>query len=254
MISIKSPSFSLEGKRALVTGSSRGIGLALASAIGDAGASVIINGRDRNTLESAKTVLTESNIPVEICDFDVTNETAVIHAAEAIGRIDILVNNAGIQRRRPLSEMSWDEWQSVISTNLSSAFLVSRAFSGGMISQQSGKIINICSLMSQLARPTIANYSAAKGGLAMLTKSMCAEWAIHNIQINGIAPGYISTELTAPLQADPDFDAWIKRRTPAGRWGELADLTGVAIFMASEASQFLNGQILTVDGGLSAVV
>ena len=153
-----------------------------------------------------------------------------------------------------VKDMSLADWETVISTNLTSAFLVSRAFVPAMIESKAGKIINVCSLMSELARPTTANYAAAKGGLKMLTRAMCGEWAQHNIQINGIGPGYIATELTAPLMTDEKFDSWIKGRTPAGRWGEVSDLTGAAVFMASSASDFLNGQILMIDGGLTAVI
>lgn len=248
------PDFSLAGRRALVTGSSRGIGFALAAALGQSGASVVLNGRNVEVLDQAVSTLKEAGIDVSSSSFDVTAETEVQAAAGQLGAIDILVNNAGIQRRSPMTEMSLADWQTVLDTNLTSAFLVSRAFVPTMIERGAGKIINICSLMSDLARPTIANYAAAKGGLKMLTRSMCAEWAPHNIQVNGISPGYISTELTAPLQADPKFDQWIKGRTPANRWGEVSDLTGATVFMASSAAQFLNGQVLTIDGGLSAVV
>jgi len=248
------PNFSLQGKHALVTGSSRGIGLALATALGQSGAKVVLNGRDQAALKSAGDQLQSAGIETSIAPFDVTRESEVQQAAREISPIDILVNNAGIQRRSPLVELSLRDWQAVLDTNLTSAFLVSRSFAPAMIEQQTGKIINICSLMSELARPTIANYSAAKGGLKMLTRSMCAEWAQYNIQINGISPGYIATELTAPLQADPKFDAWVKQRTPAERWGDVTDLTGAVVFMASDAAQFLNGQVLTIDGGLSAVV
>lgn len=253
-MSIAAPNFSLAGKRALITGSSRGIGLALATAMGKSGATIVLNGRDETPLRNVTAELTAEGIAVSSHAFDVTDEAGVQGAAEAIGAIDILVNNAGIQRRAALAEMSLDDWNAVLTTNLTSAFLVSRAFVGGMIERRSGKIINICSLMSDLARPTTGNYAAAKGGLRMLTRAMCGEWAQHNIQVNGIGPGYFETELTAPLVADPKFDSWIRGRTPAGRWGKLEDLTGAAVYMASPASDFLNGQILMIDGGLTAVV
>jgi len=253
-MSIAAPNFSLAGKRALITGSSRGIGLALATAMGKSGATIVLNGRDETPLRNVTAELTAEGIAVSSHAFDVTDEAGVQRAAEAIGAIDILVNNAGIQRRAALAEMSLDDWNAVLTTNLTSAFLVSRAFVGGMIERRSGKIINICSLMSDLARPTTGNYAAAKGGLRMLTRAMCGEWAQHNIQVNGIGPGYFETELTAPLVADPKFDSWIRGRTPAGRWGKLEDLTGAAVYMASPASDFLNGQILMIDGGLTAVV
>jgi gluconate 5-dehydrogenase len=250
-----SPSFNLAGRRALVTGSSQGIGLALASALAAAGAHVILNGRDHAKLEAAAATLRAADhASIDTAAFDVTDEAAVDSAAASFGAVDILVNNTGIHRRGPLETMSLADWDAVVRTNLTSAFLVARAVAPGMIARSSGKIINICSLMSDLARPTTAPYAAAKGGLKMLTRAMCAEWAKHNIQINGIAPGYILTELTAPLAADPKFDSWIKGRTPAGRWGDVADLTGACVFLASSSANFINGQILTVDGGLSAVV
>lgn len=248
------PNFSLSGRRALVTGSSRGIGWAIAAAMADSGAEVVLNGRNETHLKEAVETLQRGGHNVTGQSFDVTSESAVQAAAQSIGSIDILVNNAGIHRRAPLSEMSLTDWETVLSTNLTSAFLVSRSFVPAMIEKKAGKIINICSLMSDLARPTTGNYAAAKGGLRMLTRAMCGEWAEHNIQINGIGPGYIATELTAPLMNDPEFDAWIKGRTPARRWGKVSDLTGAAVYMASPAANFLNGQILMIDGGLTAVV
>jgi gluconate 5-dehydrogenase len=250
--------FSLTGRRALVTGSSQGIGLALARGLAEAGASVILNGRDEAKLKSAVESLRQAGLSAEGSSFDATNEGQVTAAAAAVqdgGKpVDILVNNAGIQRRGPLIKMPLADWQQVIDTNLTSAFLVARAFAPGMIARKSGKIVNICSLMSDLARPTIGNYAAAKGGLRMLTKSMCAEWAKENLQINGLAPGYIVTDMTLPLIKDPAFDGWIRGRTPAGRWGEVEDLVGACVFLCSQAGNFVNGQILVVDGGLSAVV
>ncbi|AOS44205.1 Gluconate 5-dehydrogenase [Lacunisphaera limnophila] len=252
---MNAPSFSLAGRRALVTGSSQGIGLALAQALAAAGAQVVLNGRDPARLATAATGLRAAgHAAIEVAAFDVTDESAVQAAAAGLGAVDILVNNTGIQRRGPLESMPLADWHAVLQTNLTSAFLVTRAVAPGMIARRRGKIINICSLMSDLARPTTGNYAAAKGGLKMLTRAMCAEWAQHNIQVNGLAPGYILTELTAPLAGDPKFDAWIKGRTPAGRWGCADDLTGACVFLASPAADFINGQILTVDGGLSAVI
>jgi gluconate 5-dehydrogenase len=255
MNSTPPPDFRLTGRRALVTGSSQGIGLALAGALAAAGAHVILNGRDPAKLATAADILRASgNASIDTAAFDVTDEAAVNSAAAAFEAIDVLVNNTGINIRNPLEKTTLADWDTVIRTNLTSAFLVARAVAPGMIARGSGKIINICSLMSELARPTVASYAAAKGGLKMLTRSMCAEWARHNLQINGIAPGYILTELTAPLAADPKFDSWIKARTPAGRWGTVADLAGACVFLASPAADFVNGQIITVDGGISAVI
>lgn len=252
---MSSAALPLAGRRALVTGSSQGIGLGLAGALAAAGAQVILNGRDAASLAAAAAGLRESGAAVvEVAPFDVTDEAAVQTAAAALGPVDILINNTGINRRGPLVDTSLADWNLVLQTNLTSAFLVARALAPGMIARGSGKIVNVCSLMSELARPTTAPYAAAKGGLKMLTRAMCAEWAKHNVQVNGIAPGYILTPLTAPLAADPKFDAWIKGRTPAGRWGSVADLTGACVFLASPAADFINGQILTVDGGLSAVI
>jgi gluconate 5-dehydrogenase len=241
---MSTPSFGLAGRRALVTGSSQGIGLALASALAGAGAQVTLNGRDAAKLAAAAAALRSAgHASIDVSAFDATDEAAVQAAATAIGAVDILVNNTGINRRGPLEHTPLADWNAVLQTNLTSAFLVARAFAPGMITRGSGKIINICSLMSDLARPTTGPYAAAKGGLKMLTRAMC-----------GIAPGYILTPLTAPLAADPKFDTWIKGRTPAGRWGGVADLAGACVFLASPAADFINGQILTVDGGLSAVI
>ncbi|MBA4136235.1 MAG: gluconate 5-dehydrogenase [Opitutus sp.] len=251
---MSAPSFHLSGRRALVTGSSQGIGFALARALAAAGAHVLLNGRDAAKLDRAVAALRADGFSAEARCFDVTDESAVLAATPQLGVVDVLVNNTGIHRRGPLATMSLADWDAVLKTNLTSAFLVSRAVAPGMIERGAGKIINVCSLMSDLARPTTGNYAAAKGGLKMLTRAMCAEWAKHNVQVNGLAPGYILTEMTQPLAADPKFDGWIKSRTPAGRWGSADDLTGACVFLASPAADFVNGQILTVDGGLSAVI
>ena len=248
------PDFSLSGRRALVTGSSRGIGFALAQTLASAGAHVILNGRNEATLSIAETSMRSAGHSVAISAFDVTDESAIAVAAAAFGPIDILVNNTGINRRGPLETMPLADWEAVLKTNLTSAFLMARAVAPGMIDRRRGKIINICSVMSELARPTTGNYAAAKGGLKMLTRAMCAEWAQHNLHINGIAPGYFLTELNASLAADPKFDAWVKARTPANRWGRVEDLSGACVFLSSPAADFINGQILTIDGGLTAVV
>ena len=250
--------FSLNGKRALVTGSSQGIGLAIAKGLAESGASVILNGRSSEKLSAALTELSAEGHTVEGSAFDVTKpdsiKDAIASLTESGKNIDILINNAGIQRRALLLEMTLADWQAVIDTNLTSAFLVSQAVAPSMIERKSGKIVNVCSLMSELARPTIANYSAAKGGLKMLTRSMCAEWAKNNIQINGLAPGYIATEMTKSLVQDEKFDSWIRGRAPSGRWGCVEDLVGATIFLSSPASNYVNGHLLVVDGGLSAVV
>jgi gluconate 5-dehydrogenase len=252
------PDFTLTGQRALVTGSSQGIGLALAVALGRAGAQVVLNGRKAERLDASVAALRAAGIDAHASVFDVQDEAAIGSAVAAIestlGQIDILVNNAGMQLRRSLELVESHEWRQVIDLNLTSAFLVTKAVVPGMIARKRGKIINTCSLMSDLGRATIAPYTASKGGLKMLTKAMCADWARHNIQINGIGPGYFRTELTQALVDDPEFNGWVEKRTPAGRWGEVSELGGLAVFLASPAANFVNGQIIFVDGGLSSVV
>jgi gluconate 5-dehydrogenase len=243
-------SFDLAGRTALVTGSTRGLGLALARALAEAGARVVVNGRS----EEAATKVAASIDGAEAAAFDVTDEDAVAAAVAALGPVDVLVNNAGITLRKPMLDLSVEEWGRVVETNLTSAFIVSRAVAPAMIERGSGKIVNVCSVTSELARETIAPYAAAKGGLKMLTRAMCSEWARHGIQANAIAPGYFETDLTVPLRTDPEFDAWLRARVPAGRWGVPGDLAGAVVFFASSASDYVNGQILYVDGGLTAVV
>jgi gluconate 5-dehydrogenase len=250
--------FDLTGRRALITGSSQGIGLALARGLAEAGAAVVLNGRDRAKLEAAAARLKADGLAVEIAAFDVTDSAAVdagVARIEAeLGPIGILCNNAGVNLRGLLHEMPDETWHTVIATNLHSAFYCARAVAKGMVARGQGKIINTCSVMSMLGRATTGPYTATKGAIGMLTKAMCADWAKHGIQCNGIAPGYFSTELTAPLRANPEFNDWLCKRTPAGRWGELPELVGAAVFLASDASSYVNGHLLYVDGGLTSVV
>jgi gluconate 5-dehydrogenase len=248
--------FGLEGRVALVTGSSRGLGRMFARGLARAGAGVVLNGRDEERLERAVDEFQAEGLDARGFAFDVTQADAVADAVARIesdvGPVGILVNNAGIQRRAPLDEMDEATWRAVLDANLTSAFLVGRETARRMIPRGEGKIINVCSLMSEVHRPTVANYTAAKGGLKMLTRAMAVEWAPHGIQVNGIGPGYFVTDLTRPLVEDLEFDAWIRRRTPAGRWGDPEELVGAAVFLASQASSFVTGQILYVDGGILA--
>ena len=251
--------FDLTGKRALITGSTQGVGLALARGMAGAGASVVLNGRNPDKLEQAVAGLRAEGLRAEGLCFDVTNEHSVTSALNpgwlAENELHILVNNAGIVRRTPLAELSLTEWNEVLTTDLTSAFLVTRAVVAGMRHRKQGKIINICSLMSELARETVGAYAAAKGGLKMLTRSMATEWAADNIQTNGIGPGFIATDInTAYRIPGSPLNEFIVSRTPANRWGNAEDLVGAAVFLASAASDFVNGQIIYVDGGLLATV
>jgi len=250
--------YDLKGRRALVTGSGQGIGLALAGALAGAGAAVVLNGRDAAKLDRAAAMLRATGAEASIAPFDVTDSAAVaagIARIEAgIGPIDILVNNAGIQRRAPLEDFPEATWRELMRTNLDSVFFVAQAVARHMIPRGRGKIVNVCSVQSELGRPGIAPYAASKGAVKMLTKGMCADWARHGLQVNGLGPGYFDTELTAALVADPEFSAWLCKRTPAGRWGRVEELGGAMVFLASGASDFVNGQVIYVDGGLTSVV
>ena len=250
--------FSLKGKTALITGSSRGLGLTIARGLGKAGAKIILNGRNKESLIQAQKICMKNGIATNYSVFDVFDENQVRDEINRIekesGGIDILVNNAGIHKRKLLVEMTLEDWKSVLDVNLTGAFIATREVVKGMIERKSGKIINICSLMSEVGRETTGNYTASKGGLKMLTKAMAVEWAKYNIQVNGIGPGYFLTELTKPLAENPEFNSWLTKRTPAGRWGDPQELIGTAVFLASEASDFINGQIIYVDGGFLASV
>jgi gluconate 5-dehydrogenase len=251
-------SFSLDGRRALITGSSSGIGLALARALGQAGATLVLNGRDAAKLQATVWLLRGEGLAVEAAAFDVTDAAAVRSAVAAVeaeqGAIDILVNNAGMQIRNPLHQFEDEDWQRLMRTNLDSVFFVSKAVAQGMISRGRGNIINICSVQSELGRPGIAPYTASKGALKMLTKGMAIDWGPLGINVNGIGPGYFKTELTAKLVDDPAFTAWLVGRTPSRRWGDVEDLGGAAVFLASDAARFVNGHILYVDGGVTATL
>jgi gluconate 5-dehydrogenase len=250
--------FSLENKTALVTGSSKGIGKALAKALAQAGAQVILNGRDVKALQSTFDEFKALGLKVQMSAFDVTDEFAVDAAVDTFekthGAIDILVNNSGIQIRSPLENYATADWNKLMATNLSSVFFVSRAVVQHMIPRKAGKIINVVSVNAEHARYSIAPYSASKGAIKMLTKGMCVDWAKHGIQINGLGPGYFETEMTAPLVADKDFTAWVEKRVPTGRWGKVEELGGAAVFLASGASNFVNGHTLYVDGGITATL
>ena len=248
--------FDLSGRLALITGSSKGIGLALAGALGAAGATLVLNARDAARLATARVELQGRGLTVHAVPFDVTDADAVqagVAAIEAdIGAIDILVNNAGMQHRSPFAEFPIDAWRKLTATNLDSVFYVGRAVAQRMIERRRGKIINICSVQSELGRPGIAPYAATKGAVKMLTKGMAIDLGKHGIQVNGLGPGYFKTELNQALVADAAFSAWLTGRTPAGRWGEVDELGGAAIFLASDASSFVSGHILYVDGGITA--
>lgn len=251
--------FNVEGKLALVTGSTRGLGQALSLALSQAGAKVILHGRDLERGNAVKEqIAAETGGDVVFYQFDVTDPEAVRVGLDKIieeqGLPDILVNNAGLQRRAPFAQFDVSDWDDIVRTNLSSVFYVSRYLVPGMIERGSGKIINIGSVQSLLARQTIAPYSATKGGVAQLTKGMAADLARYNIQVNTISPGYFATEMNRDLVDDATFSAWLEARTPAQRWGDFSELSGALLFLSSPASSFVSGQNIFVDGGMTAVV
>jgi gluconate 5-dehydrogenase len=250
--------FNLAGRFALVTGSSAGIGLALARGLAAAGAQVVLNARDEGKLAAAAADLRAEGANVQCAAFDVTDaaavEAGIARIEQETGPIGILVNNAGMQRRAPLEAFAQADWQMLMKTNVDSVFLVGQAVARRMIPRRRGKIINICSVQSELGRPGIAPYTASKGAVKMLTKGMAIDWGPHGIQVNGLGPGYFKTELTQPLVDNAEFSAWLIGRTPSRRWGDVQDLVGAAVFLAADASNFVNGHILYVDGGVTATL
>jgi gluconate 5-dehydrogenase len=251
--------FDLKGKTALITGGTHGLGMAIATGLANAGASIVINDVVEDKLELARTQYDALGISIHTYVLDVTDEKAVELAIPLIesevGPIDILVNNAGIIKRIPILEMKAEEFRQVLDVDLTGPFIMAKTVAKGMVERGNGKIINMCSMMSELGRDTVSAYAAAKGGLKMLTRNMATEWARFNIQINGIGPGYFATDQTAPIRVDGHpFNKFIINRTPAGRWGKPDDLAGTAVFLASSASDFVNGQVVYVDGGILATI
>lgn len=248
--------FDLTGKRALITGSSQGIGFALARGLAAAGASIVVNGRDNAKAEVAEQTLRDGGASVDVLCFDVTDHDdarAAVDGFEATtGPIDILVNNAGMQHRSALEDFPADAFEKLLQTNIASVFHVGQACARHMIKRGKGKIVNIASVQTALARPGIAPYTATKGAVANLTKGMATDWAQHGLQCNALAPGYFDTPLNAALVADPEFSAWLAKRTPAGRWGNVDELIGACVFLTSDASSFVNGTTVFVDGGITA--
>ena len=248
--------FDLSGKLALITGSSQGIGLALAQGLGAAGATIILNGRDTNKLSAAEETLKKQNIKAHSLAFDVTDHDTVSRAIQqaesTIGEIDILINNAGMQHRTALEDFDPVIFNTMLQTNIASVFNVGQCVAKHMIKRGAGKIINIASVQTAMARPGIAPYTATKGAVANLTKGMSTDWAPHGLNVNAIAPGYFDTPLNAALVQNAEFSAWLEKRTPAGRWGQLDELIGAGIFLSSTASSFVNGHTLFVDGGITA--
>ena len=250
--------FSLASQTALITGSTRGIGFALARGLGQAGAHVLINGRSEDTVQKAVEKLHSQSIAATGLVVDVTQQDKIVDQIDSYeahkGSIDILINNAGMQHRAPLERFDADIFDQMLAINFKAAFYTAKALSVYMIARQRGRIINIASVMSLLARPSIAPYTATKGAIANLTKGMAADWAGYGLNCNAIAPGYFKTELNATLVADEQFTTWLEARTPAGRWGDVSELVGTAVYLAAPASSFVNGQIIYVDGGLTATV
>lgn len=248
--------FDLSGRRALITGSSQGIGFALAKGLADAGAEIVLNGRDEGKLGKAAAALADTGAKVHQLTFDATDHDAVRQSIDGFesgeGQIDILINNAGMQHRTELENFPAEAFERLLQTNIASVFHVGQAVARHMIERRAGKIINIASVQTALARPGIAPYTATKGAVGNLTKGMATDWAKHGLQCNAIAPGYFDTPLNAALVADPEFSAWLEKRTPAGRWGQVDELVGAAVFLASPASSFVNGHTLYVDGGITA--
>ena len=248
--------FDLTGRTALVTGSGKGIGFGLARGLAQAGARVVLNGRDESRLAGAAATLRGEGLAVEVAPFDAADHRAVAAGVarieDGLGAIDILVNNAGMQFRTPLEDFPVEKWSELMRTNVDTAFFVGQAVAKRMIPRGRGKIINIASVQSELARPGIAPYTATKGAIKQLTKGMCTDWAKHGLQVNAIAPGYFKTELNRALVEDAAFSGWREGRTPAGRWGDVEELVGAAVFLASDASSFVNGHTLYVDGGITA--
>jgi gluconate 5-dehydrogenase len=250
--------FDLTGRIALITGAYRGLGFAIARGFAGQGATVILNGRKPDELARAAKLLTDEGLKADVAAFDVTDREAVKAGVDAAiarhGAIDILVNNAGIQRRGPFVDFTQEDWDAIMATNLTAPFIVSQAVLPGMIARKRGKIIHIASLMSELARPTVVPYTAAKGGVRQLTRGMAVELAPHGIQVNAIAPGYFATEMNRALIDNEEFNAWVCKRTPAGRWGEPDELAGLALFLASPAANYMTGQMLVMDGGMSVAL
>lgn len=245
--------FSLEGKRALITGSSRGLGLAMARGLGEAGASLVLNGRDEDALKEAEATLRAEGLEVTSYAFDVTDENQVDGSVDQIetdeGSIDVLFNNAGVNLRGPLEEFETEVWAAVMNLNVNAVFYMSRAVGRYMLRRGKGKIVNVCSLMSERGRAQVTPYATSKGALKMMTRSLAVEWGGRGIQVNAIGPGYFATEMTRPLWEDEKFDAWVCEKTPVARWGDPTELVGAAVFLSSRASDFVTGQTIYVDGG-----